>query len=964
MQTAPAGFEEMWDEEVIRDLRTAVRIELGTNRFNKGQVCEASSIKDAARGIDGSPLIDKEDFWKPKYAFNGKEYTGMKWLVCDSGSAINETDTGDGYRCIDIDDEELPDNFALAWWSEDISDGSGIFSSPEWVKSEWFEDDGITRYGRVLNAVRLNTPLGYAAMKNVKIEYLNAAETWTEIWHGDLGSGELEKEISFSEVTAYGLRGTVYSTHEPEDHARFSEINGLYYYDVSEYIVNHNIAENREDYEGLAPVGTTSANSFDISLDNSSGIFSFNNDSSAISEFLVENNRVFPYFYKDGDDYLTDGLPMGVFYTDEWKENGGQVELNVGARDFSKFLQDDQGKYQKVWQGTKVDIPIREMLIIAGFHPDDIDIEIPLLRSYDFLYLDESSIWKLLGEIGLVERISFGFDRTGKFKVRKTERGRIVAYDDFVRDDTDEQELDGLAVKESEDDYEWEALTSFGATVTDGYLSTGTDHEDTGSIGFYANYSELDSQVTLKQKGTQDIELFFRHSWDDDENWIIVYFDFANETIRCKQDATTLVEFTDITYTDDSVLRARVDGSKCYMYVDGISVGEVSYTTPDEATGYVGISIKAQVGSTTLTKIEDFTLREDDPVVLDLSQSTNLEEASTKREIYNNEVVVKVSEINAENNGVKRLWGPDSPTILSYTRLKDAIDETDTTINIEREVRQTNGRLSDNGWPKYDGILFLPIYDSAGWATGGELIKYKERTDWKFVGCERGYAGTEPMSWDADSYIGEAREWDMEFSSRPAVDIKFPYVTAINGLINTLGEGVPQAFIPVFKSNGFGGKLIIGNTAKYLTWLEGSGQTLNDYDDVENDVELDFATSVAGVVPNGRESQEVRRVVEDPTAEDENAMLKFGPNKIEIESDWVQSERHARYLANSFIEEYSTPRLILEASTVIPPTIELGDRVRITEYVNMRIVNREYTIIDINMNYDGGLGVALTMRQV
>ena len=350
--------------------------------------------------------------------------------------------------------------------------------------------------------------------------------------------------------------------------------------------------------------------------------------------------------------------------------------------------------------------------------------------------------------------------------------------------------------------------------------------------------------------------------------------------------------------------------------------------------------------------------------VYDLSDLTNIITGSTKTQIYANEVKVEVSDYSVENHGIKKLWGPEDPTILSYARLKDSINSTATTIYVEREERQENGLTEDNSWPEFDGILFFPQFDSGGHCTGGELVKYKERGERQFNNCTRGYLGTRASSHSANSYIGEAREWDMEFSGAPALTVKWPYATAIDAIYSELGEGVLQAYIPIFRSDQFRGKIVVANIAKYLTWLEGTGQTLRDIDDKKHDVERKFSLSVAGeVATDGGSRQKVTAKLEDIKEINVDHQRRYGLNKLNISSDWIQSRSHAQDLANSYISEYARSRSILELDAVVPPSLNLNDRVTVVQLDSMAISDVEYNVIGISHSYDGSIQARVTLRE-
>lgn len=351
--------------------------------------------------------------------------------------------------------------------------------------------------------------------------------------------------------------------------------------------------------------------------------------------------------------------------------------------------------------------------------------------------------------------------------------------------------------------------------------------------------------------------------------------------------------------------------------------------------------------------------------VYDLSDTTNIIDGSLRSELYANSVTVEVSPYNTEETGTRKVWSPPSPQILSWSKVAGTLDPEATIIPVQQAQRQTSESLDDNGWPEYNGYIFLPVFDDdLTTVLSGELIKYKRRTDTEFLDCERGYLDT-PAIERTDAYLGEARLYDIEFDNTPVLNSRYPFVTVIDSLLEIPEEGVPQAHVVYYERNAFTAKLVLGNTARYFTWLMGKGQTVRDYDDEEFDTEIDFATSIAGVVAVKQDdSEKVREALEDPLAENTDLIRRYGKNPITISNDWIQSRNHAQEIANIIVDEYKHPRQVLDLDIIGFPALELGDRVRITSFPQMSIANKEYHIIEMDHSYDGTLSTSVVLRQV
>jgi hypothetical protein len=415
MKPASSEFNSAWAASTIYATHKLV-VEFGSNRFNDGQVVTASSTKTAHRGINNMQS-DEAEFWRPSDVFNNHNRNTLKWLVCDSGAKLNKTADGTGYRAIKIDDG----NYERGWWSGTKSHAStGVFASPEWVQSEFFDDDDDP-FVRLCNKVVLYLTEGYANMSEVTVQYKNELGTWIDVEaNRNLGASEYIVEWEFEEdIAVSGLRVYVHSTQEPDDYARISELQGYWIKDISDYVVSIDVTETREEYDQTVPVGTTAANTIDVTLDNTEGLFNTRDRDSVYTPYLGANNRVEAYYGVDVNQ--GEGSPeyeyvsMGEFWTDEWSNNGDGTSASFTGRDFSKFLQDDTFEWGRVWENTNIKPIFTDILLYMGMPIERINIDETNMRGYQIVFLKDSSPWNLFGELAFADQAMFGFDHNGDF---------------------------------------------------------------------------------------------------------------------------------------------------------------------------------------------------------------------------------------------------------------------------------------------------------------------------------------------------------------------------------------------------------------------------------------------------------------------------------------------------------------------------------------------------------------------
>lgn len=415
MQTVSSEFLQAFAESDIY-LNARVVVEFGNNRFNDGQVVTASSTKQVHVGIGGSITTDDIEFWKATEAFNNKNRNTMKWLVCDRGATIKEFEDGTGYRAINIEDGE----YERGWWSAVKSDGSGNFGTPQWVQSEFFEEDGVTPFKRRVNKIVLYTTEGYANMKSITVSYKHYINGWTDAAANyTLGASSYMNEWTIPEVEITGLRVRVHSTYDTTDFARISELQGLYVADVSADVVNIDISEARQEYDTTVPVGITSANTVNIELDNTEGKYNMENTSSTVYPYIVPNNKLTVELAVDINQGIGtpswEYVPYGEFWVDEWANDSENLTTRLSGRDFSKFIQDEVSNITRTWTKTNIRACFYDLIARQNFGPERIHIDPFALQTFDILYLKDQSIWSFMQEVAFADQGVFGFDRNGDF---------------------------------------------------------------------------------------------------------------------------------------------------------------------------------------------------------------------------------------------------------------------------------------------------------------------------------------------------------------------------------------------------------------------------------------------------------------------------------------------------------------------------------------------------------------------
>ncbi len=286
----------------------------------------------------------------------------------------------------------------------------GVFLQPEWVIS--------TFNPRKINRLDLYTTEGYPNMSNVTLQYFDSdLNQWVNI----ATNYSLINDIYYykfeigSDKNCSGLRGYVNGTVLGSDYARLSELQGIYYADISDDVSTSTIKQNREDYINTVPVGMTKADTLDLVLQNVDQDYSPDVSTSKYFPYITANNK---FTISLGID-TTMGIeytPMGVFYTDDWNVSGDNLTATAQCRDFAKFAQDEKLPYfGKIWTNVTMGTVMRDIMCRMGFAFDEIIIDPTVLRIFPTVFLKDKIIWQFMAEIGFADQGMYGWDELGRF---------------------------------------------------------------------------------------------------------------------------------------------------------------------------------------------------------------------------------------------------------------------------------------------------------------------------------------------------------------------------------------------------------------------------------------------------------------------------------------------------------------------------------------------------------------------
>jgi hypothetical protein len=313
-----------------------------------------------------------------------------------------------------------------------------------------------------------------------------------------------------------------------------------------------------------------------------------------------------------------------------------------------------------------------------------------------------------------------------------------------------------------------------------------------------------------------------------------------------------------------------------------------------------------------------------------LSDTSNIIDASYAVQLQTNKVVVKVNKV--ANNLVSKqgLWRAEDPTTLGVTSLSSNVSNSATSINVVS---------TDN--PFFPKSGFLKIND--------EIIKYSGISSNSFTSVERAQFDTVASSHSTTNLVREVKKYDLLYDKSPAFRVENPLITNLS-LVNP-----PKVEMITFNPTPYGALLIVAasnNTVSgEIVYLEGENPLTN---------EKNFA-SIAGIpvvfTENTGDVKEKKAVLDDN-------IRKYGLKELIIENEFITDLDHAQRLATFIIDKMSEPVPIINLNITPIPTMQLGDRIRISSMDSFDIIDGDYWVISSDFSYSETLSQSIVIRKV
>jgi hypothetical protein len=90
----------------------------------------------------------------------------------------------------------------------------------------------------------------------------------------------------------------------------------------------------------------------------------------------------------------------------------------------------------------------------------------------------------------------------------------------------------------------------------------------------------------------------------------------------------------------------------------------------------------------------------------------------------------------------------------------------------------------------------------------------------------------------------------------------------------------------------------------------------------------------------------------------------YGLKEIVIENEFITDLAHAKTIADFLISKMSDPVPVLNLTITPTPTIQLGDRIRISSMDSFDIINGDYWVISTEIGYGAQPSQSMVIRKV
>ncbi len=907
-------------------------------------------------------------------------------MLSSSGEEIRASNgvyVPDGTEAINIE-SNIEDNYG--WMSRVESNASGSFVNPDFISLSF---DAV-------NCNKLMLSTGYMMGRIDDFNYTITKSDNTQITGSSTFGGESIVLIDLAETyEIVSLRVEPTTTVNPYDYARLFTVNPIWEVDLSDYIISFNVDKVRENFDASLPIGATAANSASISLDNTSKDFNmFGN--SLYGKYTVPDVR---FFISTTHEILKYGSQENLviaedMYADTWSFDNSSMTVEVSLRDYSKYLQ-EKTLPGYVGQGMTAGRGISEMMMISGFPRRKISY---INRYEDEVFFDDPYIYV---PFNFTESdLAYG----SGLLTTVDECARVSLVESFIAQSGIGQNLVYSETISTQDDIKRQNDLGLVSTFEPAYnnrsfkpgFSLFYDISGVNPVDIFGDQSESWTIEFLHYADPQ-----FSHSGyfaifsTEAADYFQISYAATETDVRYRLTMSSTAGPDKVIYSDwidrgspcQIAIRKTAGATIKYdLFVNGILFSSVTSTDTEntvgrqfsliDATGYVShfamfkkalsnerilshfissavslmpvyryiyasdqtywdamLSIAtADLGMFYFDEYGYFRYEYRDMLHQSFinryqtSQHTfsdeyNIISGQYISEIQTNKVIVSVSGASAKSTEDEVIWQAPTGESLAVTTLMQDMD-----------LYSTSALAYSTSDPQWADSGYIKIDD--------EIMRYTSLRGNYFYGLQRGLFGTQVNRHSEGSKIREAKDYQIAYTSAPAVAVKYPLITNTN------------VDVDYYASNAYESRIILSLNG---TPVSGTIEMLEGKDPVDK---VDQFFEIVGV---GLATVSSGELITSIDSEIQSNVRKYGIKELKIDNPYIQNKLYAKIVADHIIGYYKEPVRVLDMDALAVPHLQLGDLITIEKFVDLGLENKTFWVIGNSISYDGSISQSLSL---
>jgi hypothetical protein len=305
----------------------------------------------------------------------------------------------------------------IGWWSNGLSDGSGVLSETLEINYNALQ---TIKTLRVIGEIRLGYPIDFDIHYSI-VQSPGVGE-WT-LLSSVTGNILEDWTATVTPVQVRHLRLTISRFSLSNSHAKVLEFAIGYTIDVTSRVKSFSITKERSatDEATTLPYGNSSANDLTLVLDNTDHAFSHRNSDSPFYGYLKRNRKIRVWLGIVLPDGTVEYTPQGTYYTNGFSAPLSSPEATISARDRAKRMMEVNFARSIVYEGKT----ISELAEIIALDFGLVAAEYQIGATTDIIpyaYFEDAAYWTHLSRLAAAETGAVYFDETDRMNMENRSR--------------------------------------------------------------------------------------------------------------------------------------------------------------------------------------------------------------------------------------------------------------------------------------------------------------------------------------------------------------------------------------------------------------------------------------------------------------------------------------------------------------------------------------------------------------